>query len=170
MKLHQVFTLVILISSLNNINSSIEKFNTARDKEFVANLLDHERQWLPDEGDIKDLEEGDFEIDFKIFKAPITNKTIYLYFVDNKPIGFISFWMIHNTGQILRLAILPEYRRKGYAKELVLYAIEAMRFKGAQVIMIETLPENIIAQNLYEKLGFEKSDLYGHIMYNMALK
>lgn len=69
-------------------------------------------------------------------------------------IGFIDYWITFETCQLNQIAILPEYRRKGYGnqlmKEMIQHAEEAM----CENIMLEVRVSNQTAQAMYEAFGF----------------
>ena len=55
------------------------------------------------------------------------------------------------------LAVAAPYRGYGIATSLVQKAIEAMRVRSADEIVLETEETNIPAMRLYERLGFLRS-------------
>ncbi len=75
---------------------------------------------------------------------------------DGKPVGLTNAarhgttdsWVIGNV------AVLPEYRRRGIARQLVQSCIELAKEHGAQTITLDVVDGNIPAYTLYEKLGF----------------
>lgn len=69
------------------------------------------------------------------------------------------------------LAVMPEYRRKGIAKELMNAQIEKGRQLGIKVATLLVDPANPDAQELYYKLGFKySSDVYafGQIFWKFS--
>ena len=69
-------------------------------------------------------------------------------------IGYIVFWLVADEMHILNLAVLPELRRKGIARELVFAALRRAFQKGAKRAFLEVRASNIAAQKLYSNLGF----------------
>ena len=57
-------------------------------------------------------------------------------------------------GWINRLAIDPDYRRKGYAEQLVCAAEEALRAAGMKLIAALIEDGNTASLTLFEKLGY----------------
>lgn len=51
--------------------------------------------------------------------------------------------------------IAPEYRHKGLAKHFLAYAIQDLKNRGAIRINLGVKKDNLIAFDLYKKLGFE---------------
>jgi ribosomal protein S18 acetylase RimI-like enzyme len=61
-------------------------------------------------------------------------------------------WFISN------LAVHPDHRRRGIARELVTAGLELARRKGASRISLEVRANNVTARKLYEDLGFREVD------------
>lgn len=55
------------------------------------------------------------------------------------------------------LATSASHRNQGIATKLVRMAIDAMKERGADEVVLETEVENVGARRLYEKLGFLRS-------------
>ncbi|KAM3072061.1 N-alpha-acetyltransferase 30 [Clarireedia jacksonii] len=60
-------------------------------------------------------------------------------------------------GYIAMLAVDSTYRGRGIATKLVTLAIDAMKARGADEIVLETEETNVAAMRLYERLGFIRS-------------
>ena len=56
------------------------------------------------------------------------------------------------------LFVSPDFAGKGIATELVQRTTEFAKNEGLKGVMVETEHENIPAQKLYEKIGFERID------------
>lgn len=106
----------------------------------------------------------------KVFPAPIVYwiaeskyvtefQPLAIYY-HTEIIGFIVYCNTpDNNGNywVLALMIDEEYQGKGYGKEALKQLIDLMRGTlNCQRMMIGHRPENIVAGNLYESLGFEK--------------
>jgi len=55
------------------------------------------------------------------------------------------------------LAVSASWRNHGIATVLVRRAIDAMKERGADEVVLETEEENVPAMKLYERLGFLRS-------------
>jgi peptide alpha-N-acetyltransferase len=55
------------------------------------------------------------------------------------------------------LAVDSTYRGRGIATKLVTLAIDAMKARGADEVVLETEETNVAAMRLYERLGFIRS-------------
>ena len=103
--------------------------------------------------------------EFKVqdyFKNVIkNNKNILLgYIIDNQIIGYTYLKYIvedNNKGYLIDgLYIEEAYRRKGYAKELLEYALNLLDKENPDFIDINVLYANEKARNLYKSLGFKE--------------
>lgn len=78
-------------------------------------------------------------------------------------------------GYIAMLATTSTHRNQGIATNLVRMAIDAMKERGADEVVLETEVENVGARRLYEKLGFLRSKklwryyLNGNAAYRLVL-
>ncbi len=80
------------------------------------------------------------------------NKTIGLE-VDNKLIGYMFYSDYLDEININHFAIHPDFRRRGYASDIMNELIRRMKKK--QIIYLEVSTENLAAINLYKKFGLE---------------
>lgn len=81
----------------------------------------------------------------------------FVWIEDGKVVGTLTLnrtvaddyhWLISNVG------VLPEYRRRGIARELVSAAVEDARAKGGRVVTLQVRENNSGAYRLYSDLGF----------------
>ena len=68
--------------------------------------------------------------------------------------GYCIAWIVFETLQIQNVAVHPRHRRRGLARHLLLRAIEDCRFNGVMAAQLEVRASNVVAQRLYETLGF----------------
>lgn len=71
-------------------------------------------------------------------------------------IGFCFLSVVADEGTILQLAVLPEFRRKGTGRALVLHALSQARALRVSYVILEVRVTNAAARRLYESLGFEE--------------
>ncbi len=88
----------------------------------------------------------------------IYHSDFYVYKVENEIVGCILIRTkrdkhFHKTYWIYSVLIFPEYRGKGYSKELMRLAIEKC---DASCVYLCVNKENITAINLYHQIGFHK--------------
>ena len=86
---------------------------------------------------------------------------------DNKIIGYCGVFVPAPgvEADILTVAVLPEYRRQGIAKEFMRQIEEWSKERGASAMMLEVEQTNESAIELYKSLGYMKisvrMDYYG---------
>ncbi len=71
-----------------------------------------------------------------------------------KVVGYVGIWLILDEAHITNIAVHPDFRKKGIGKRLMLSAIEYAESQGVSAVTLEVRASNIIAQRLYEKMGF----------------
>jgi ribosomal protein S18 acetylase RimI-like enzyme len=71
-------------------------------------------------------------------------------------IGAISKYS-QTCGEIKRIRIRRDYQGQGYGEKMLAALIERARELGYSELCMDTLADNLPAQNLYEKAGFTKT-------------
>ena len=80
-------------------------------------------------------------------------ETVYLLaLVDGIPAGILSASLSLYDGELLNIAVLPDFRGKGVAQALLEALYTAMQ--GLSELFLEVAESNLPAQRLYEKNGF----------------
>ncbi|MEG0772713.1 GNAT family N-acetyltransferase [Clostridium sp.] len=82
---------------------------------------------------------------------------IYMAEVNNKIIGKVHLEISDGVGGIFGLGVLPEYRKKGYGREILVGAIEKLKEKGSKELMLQVEAKNSNALNLYKSCGFQET-------------
>jgi len=85
------------------------------------------------------------------------NSFTYMAEINNKIIGKVRLEITNKTGAIYGLGVLPEYRSKGYGREILISAIEKLKERNVNEIMLQVLTKNKNALNLYKSCGFEET-------------
>lgn len=73
---------------------------------------------------------------------------------DDNVIGFLAFEQVLDEGSIVELAVHPDHRRKGIARQMIETAIQSA--EGLNIVFLEVRESNAPAIGLYESLGFER--------------
>ena len=98
-----------------------------------------------------------------IVKKPVK---FYVYYKDQKPVAFISYYYESPLfGKIQFVDVDEKYQRQGIAKKMILEILERMRKEGVRSVEIVTRLINTPALTLYEKLGFKKLYDNGKYIY-----
>lgn len=81
---------------------------------------------------------------------------------DSQRAGFILYGLEEHrflprmTGMIYELYVLPEFRRKGIARDCAVLAIQELQNHAPSKIQLEVMQGNAAALALWQALGFEK--------------
>ena len=116
--------------------------------------------WIIDESKFDKLISQEFKVQDYFKNVIKNNKNILLgYIIDNQIIGYTYLKYIvedNNKGYLIDgLYIEEAYRRKGYAKELLEYALNLLDKENYDFIDINVLYANEKARNLYKSLYFK---------------
>lgn len=79
--------------------------------------------------------------------------------VDEKIIGYCGVWVIVDEAHITNIAIDPSYRGKKLGEALLRQVMLVAMQKGAKTMTLEVRVSNVVAQNLYRKLGFQNGGI-----------
>jgi len=80
---------------------------------------------------------------------------IFMAAADGKTIGKVHLEVMDTAGGIYGLGVLPEYREKGYGREILLQAVDRLLKTGAETVMLQVAVKNERALNIYRSCGFE---------------
>ncbi len=85
------------------------------------------------------------------------NPAAHLFVVDHEGtvLGYIGLWELADVGHISTLAVHPEHRRKGLAKQLIEAALRALAEREIGEVTLEVRESNTGAQDLYVGFGFK---------------
>ena len=70
-------------------------------------------------------------------------------------VGFSGFWMMVGEAHIIAIGVRSGYRQLGIGESLLIATVELAQILNANVVTLEVRASNKIAQELYEKYGFQ---------------
>ena len=84
--------------------------------------------------------------------------------LDGRVVGFIAYELTGETGEVVLLAVHPEFQRRGIATQLNQAALDAMKVAGMKMVVVETGGEegHAPARRVYEKAGYTGLPLVRH--------
>jgi GNAT superfamily N-acetyltransferase len=152
-----------------NANSTLRVTRAGvEDADRVATLFDAYRQFYKQPSDIAAAAK------FLSERLSRSESVVFLAWLGDKPVGFTQLYPCFSSTALKRMWILndlfvaPEARRKAVAAALMERARQWAAETNAGNMWLETAVDNLPAQTLYEKLGWEKDEHY--LRYNLWLK
>lgn len=79
---------------------------------------------------------------------------MYGYFIEDEIIGFIGMKFDNDTCKLNDIIILPEYRGKGYGKELLDFCIDKAIDLNVDKVVLGMIDDNLKLKNWYLNNGF----------------
>lgn len=76
------------------------------------------------------------------------------YTMDDQVVAYACASNSFEEGEILRIGVLPEYRRKGIGEQVLMRTLERLQTRGVEKVFLEVRASNVAAQGLYGKMGF----------------
>ena len=73
--------------------------------------------------------------------------------------GYVGSQTVLDETDMMNIAVHPNYRRRGVAKQLVERLVETLKQRGSRCLTLEVRASNEPARKLYEKLGFQQIGL-----------
>ncbi len=69
-------------------------------------------------------------------------------------VGALVLWKVVDEAHIATLAVHPQFRRRGIARQLIIISLQAAAEEGARSALLEVRAGNTGAIRLYQELGF----------------
>lgn len=94
------------------------------------------------------------------WQEQITEKSIYIFFIDDRPVSSVGFYQLNmlklrHRGFIFGVYTVPEYRGKGYTQLIFEKIIQEYRQTLEQISLSCIVGDNVrSAVNFYKRLGF----------------
>ena len=85
---------------------------------------------------------------------PITR--IFVAQKGEEVVGYVFGWVVGETGELNRIAVKEELRKKGVGKRLLKEFIERIKEEGVKELFLEVRKSNTPAINLYKSFGFRE--------------
>lgn len=76
--------------------------------------------------------------------------------------GYVTYWIIAGELQVHKIAVREDLRKSGIASMLMAEMIKLSQSEGIAVCSLEVSRSNEGAKRLYEKFGFEVTDIRPH--------
>lgn len=92
----------------------------------------------------------------KLIIEEISNKNSVSFVckINNNIVGYIFFRYLFEEGEVLKICVLPSFRKFGIGYSLMEKALEIAYENGVEKVFLEVRESNVPAISLYEKFGF----------------
>jgi ribosomal-protein-alanine N-acetyltransferase len=93
----------------------------------------------------------------ELFERELDNPlaAVDLLWVEGEIAGYLCSWLVSGELNILNVAVVPAFRRRGAAAALLRYVIEKSRRQGLERSFLEVRVGNAGAIELYRSFGFK---------------
>jgi ribosomal protein S18 acetylase RimI-like enzyme len=86
----------------------------------------------------------------------------FLARLGNEPVGAFKIFIDRPKAYIYAFGVLPEYRRRGYGREILENILPRLFAEGWKAVGLEVDADNAPAQALYLAVGFHNVTVYGY--------
>jgi ribosomal-protein-alanine N-acetyltransferase len=91
------------------------------------------------------------------FQTELVENTFAVYLVlevHGRIAAYGGMWLILDEAHVTNVAVHPTFRGRGFGEAMMLGLMERARDQGCRRMTLEVRRGNLVAQNLYKKLGF----------------
>ena len=115
--------------------------------------------------EMKDIPEV-VEIDRSSFTLPWTERSYkyevqensaarcWVTMVDGRVASMLVLWLIVDEAHIATIATHPQFRRRGFARQILIKSLVSARGEGALKSLLEVRARHVVAQKIYCDIGF----------------
>lgn len=103
------------------------------------------------------------------FERELTVNHMAYYLVatdDQQIIGYAGYWQVIDEAHITNIAIAPQWRNKGYGKQLIEQLLNSARAKEIAYMTLEVRVNNHTAIELYRQFGFAEHGVRPNYYYD----
>ncbi|UCF59515.1 MAG: GNAT family acetyltransferase [Candidatus Bathyarchaeota archaeon] len=100
-------------------------------------------------------------------KLEFQPELFFIALLKNKVIGSVMTGYDGHRGWLYYLAVLPEYQKRGYGRQLVEKAVKELRKLGCLKANLQVRTDNASVVNFYKHLGFKMEE---RVSLGMRLK
>jgi ribosomal-protein-alanine N-acetyltransferase len=105
------------------------------------------------------IERGSFPTPWSraAFQSELVDNTFAVYLVlqlHGRVVAYGGMWLILDEAHVTNVAVDPEFRGHGFGEQMMRGLMTRALQQGARRMTLEVRRSNVVAQNLYRKLGF----------------
>lgn len=92
----------------------------------------------------------------------------FLASLDGKPVGTIGAGLGQGSAFLAGLVVLPEYRGRGFGRQIFSRAVEAMLAEGRMRLELEVAADNPQMLGVYQSCGFRETRAYDYFALDLG--
>lgn len=89
-----------------------------------------------------------------LYGLQMKTRRYYIARTAGEPIGALNVDEIDGDAYIYGFVVRPEYRGRGYGREMLTHAVQVITAEGPRPVFLEVQPDNTAALSLYVSFGF----------------
>ncbi|MGO2083115.1 ribosomal protein S18-alanine N-acetyltransferase [Vagococcus sp.] len=90
------------------------------------------------------------------FNQHLAEKTVFYFYkeVNEQVVAFAAYQIVLDEAELINLVVHSDFKQQKIGTELLQFSLEFLKKKGCYSLFLEVRKSNLIAQKLYENLGF----------------
>ena len=122
-------------------------------------MIEIRRMKLEDVPEVVEIDRSSFALPWteRSFKYEVQENQAarcWVTIVDERVASMLVLWIIVDEAHIATIATHPQFRRRGFAKKMLMKSLVAAREEGAQKALLEVRARHVVAQKIYCDIGF----------------
>ncbi|RJP47676.1 MAG: ribosomal-protein-alanine N-acetyltransferase [Anaerolineaceae bacterium] len=122
-------------------------------------MIEIRRMTVEDIPAVVEIDRSSFTLPWteRSFKYEVTENSAsrcWVTTVDRQLASMLVLWVIVDEAHIATIATHPKFRRRGFAKKMLVKSLVSAREEGAKKALLEVRARHVIAQKIYCDIGF----------------
>jgi ribosomal-protein-alanine N-acetyltransferase len=122
-------------------------------------MIEIRRMTVDDIPEVVESDRNSFALPWteRSFKYEVTENSAsrcWVTTVDQQVVAMLVLWVILDEAHIATIATHPKFRRRGFAKKMLIKSLVSAREEGAKKALLEVRARHVIAQKIYCDIGF----------------
>ena len=122
-------------------------------------MIDIRRMTVEDIPEVVEIDRNSFALPWteRSFKYEVTENgasRCWVTTVDKQVAAMLVLWVLVDEAHIATIATHPKFRRRGFAKKMLIKSLVSAREEGAKKALLEVRTRHVIAQKIYCDIGF----------------
>lgn len=122
-------------------------------------MIEIRRMKLEDVPEVVEIDRSSFTLPWteRSFKYEVQENLAarcWVTTVDERVASMLVLWIIVDEAHIATIATHPQFRRRGFARQMLMKSLAAAREEGARSALLEVRARHVVAQKIYCDIGF----------------